>query len=88
MKYTIDKLIFEEEKYLSRENNEEIKKYHKQISEYLKDYKKIINRKEFYHKQTPCLFFERICGEYKNGWNDAMLYIYDDGFGFQPFKGV
>lgn len=25
MKYTIDKLIFEEEKYLSSENNEEIK---------------------------------------------------------------
>lgn len=40
---------------------------------------------------TDCLWYGSgdcpvTCSQYRDGWNDAMDYIYKDGKGYQPFR--
>lgn len=49
---------------------------------------------EYHYDHTDCIWFrpgERsrcpsTCAQYRDGWNDAMNYIYRDGKGYRPFR--
>ena len=49
---------------------------------------------EYHYDHTDCIYYsskERhtcpsTCAQYRDGWNDAMDYIFRDGKGYQPFR--
>ena len=48
---------------------------------------------EYHYDHTDCIWYhdgkERCpvtCSQYRDGWNDAMLYIFKGGLGYRPFR--
>ena len=59
----------------------------------LKDVELIEDRGYEYHTDhTDCIWYGNdsrcpvTCDQYRDGWNDAMEYIFKDGKGYQPFR--
>lgn len=49
---------------------------------------------EYHYDHTDCIWFRpearnrcpATCAQYRDGWNDAMNYIFRDGEGYRPFR--
>ena len=49
---------------------------------------------EYHYDHTDCIWYSpgkrskcpSTCAQYRDGWNDAMNYIFRDGKGYRPFK--
>ncbi|MCR4746796.1 MAG: hypothetical protein K5894_16390 [Lachnospiraceae bacterium] len=48
---------------------------------------------EYHTEHTDCIWYHDgkgkcpvTCSQYRDGWNDAMDYIYKNGEGYQPYK--
>lgn len=49
------------------------------------------NKYEYKYDHTDCLWYgsgncPSTCSQYRDGWNDAMDYIFKDGKGYQPYR--
>lgn len=58
-----------------------------------KEYKEPISDKYEYHTDhTDCIWYGSdsgcpvTCSQYRDGWNDAMEYVFKDGKGYQPYR--
>lgn len=51
-------------------------------------------RYEYHYDHTDCIWYRpearnrcpATCAQYRDGWNDAMNYIFRDGEGYRPFR--
>ena len=49
---------------------------------------------EYHYDHTDCIWYRpearnrcpSTCAQYRDGWNDAMNYIFRDGKGYRPFR--
>ena len=49
---------------------------------------------EYHYDHTDCIWYDgtyhnpcpSTCSQYRDGWNDAMNYIFKGGKGYQPYK--
>lgn len=49
---------------------------------------------EYHYDHTDCIWYRpearnrcpTTCAQYRDGWNDAMNYIFRDGKGYRPFR--
>ena len=49
---------------------------------------------EYHYDHTDCIWYRQgrsnqcpvTCAQYRDGWNDAMNYIFRDGRGYSPFR--
>ena len=49
---------------------------------------------EYHYDHTDCIWYSSearnrcptTCAQYRDGWNDAMNYIFRDGKGYRPFR--
>jgi hypothetical protein len=49
---------------------------------------------EYHYDHTDCIWYRPearnrcpvTCAQYRDGWNDAMTYIFRDGDGYRPFR--
>ena len=49
---------------------------------------------EYHYDHTDCIWFRpearnrcpSTCAQYRDGWNDAMNYIFRDGKGYRPYR--
>lgn len=51
---------------------------------------------EYHYDHTDCIWFHpdeeepsrcpSTCAQYRDGWNDAMQYIFRDGKGYRPYR--
>lgn len=49
---------------------------------------------EYHYDHTDCIWYRpeaknrcpATCAQYRDGWNDAMNYIFRDGKGYRPYK--
>ena len=49
---------------------------------------------EYHYDHTDCIWYRpearnrcpSTCAQYRDGWNDAMNYIFRDGEGYRPFR--
>lgn len=49
---------------------------------------------EYHYDHTDCIWYRpearnrcpSTCAQYRDGWNDAMNYIYRDGKGYRPYR--
>lgn len=50
----------------------------------------ISDKYEYHTEHTDCIWYGSdspvTCSQYRDGWNDAMEYIYMDGKGYQPYR--
>lgn len=52
----------------------------------------ISDKYEYHIDHTDCIWyginsgFPVTCSQYRDGWNDAMDYIFKDGKGYQPYR--
>lgn len=58
--------------------------------ELLKEQEADKNKYEYKYDHTDCLWYgsgdcPSTCSQYRDGWNDAMDYIFKDGKGYQPY---
>lgn len=52
------------------------------------------NKYEYHYDHTDCIWFRpearnrcpSTCAQYRDGWNDAMNYIFRDGKGYRPYR--
>lgn len=52
------------------------------------------NKYEYHYDHTDCIWYRpearnrcpTTCAQYRDGWNDAMNYIFRDGEGYRPFR--
>lgn len=52
------------------------------------------NKYEYHYDHTDCIWFRpearnrcpTTCAQYRDGWNDAMNYIFRDGKGYRPYR--
>jgi hypothetical protein len=52
------------------------------------------NKYEYHYDHTDCIWYRPearnrcpvTCAQYRDGWNDAMNYIFRDGEGYRPFR--
>jgi hypothetical protein len=52
------------------------------------------NKYEYHYDHTDCIWYRpearnrcpATCAQYRDGWNDAMNYIFRDGEGYRPFR--
>ena len=52
------------------------------------------NKYEYHYDHTDCIWYRPearnrcpvTCAQYRDGWNDAMNYIFRDGKGYRPYK--
>ena len=52
------------------------------------------NKYEYHYDHTDCIWYRSearnrcpaTCAQYRDGWNDAMNYIFRDGEGYRPFR--
>lgn len=63
----------------------------KRILELLKEQEADNNKYEYKYDHTDCLWYgsgncPSTCSQYRDGWNDAMDYIFKDGKGYQPYR--
>lgn len=62
----------------------------KNSSEELKN----LDKYEYHYDHTDCIWYRPesrnrcpvTCAQYRDGWNDAMNYIFRDGKGYRPYK--
>ncbi len=53
-----------------------------------------LGKYEYHYDHTDCIWYRPearnrcpvTCAQYRNGWNDAMNYIFRDGEGYRPFR--
>ena len=47
---------------------------------------------EYHYDHTDCIWYDgkgrgpSTCSQYRDGWNDAMMYIFKDGSGYRPYR--
>ena len=54
----------------------------------------IEDKYEYHYDHTDCIWYRPeaknrcpvTCAQYRDGWNDAMNYIYHDGDGYRPYR--
>lgn len=54
----------------------------------------IPNKYEYHYDHTDCIWYRpearnrcpATCAQYRDGWNDAMNYIFRDGKGYRPYR--
>ena len=54
----------------------------------------IQDKYEYHYDHTDCIWYRpearnrcpSTCAQYRDGWNDAMNYIFRDGEGYRPFR--
>ena len=69
------------------------------LSEYLKEYfmpsaQPEPEKYEYHYDHTDCIWYRpearnrcpTTCAQYRDGWNDAMNYIFRDGKGYRPYR--
>ena len=52
------------------------------------------NKYEYHYDHTDCIWYRpearnrcpTTCAQYRDGWNDAMNYIFRDGKGYRPYR--
>ena len=52
------------------------------------------DRYEYHYDHTDCIWYRpearnrcpSTCAQYRDGWNDAMQYIFRDGKGYRPYR--
>ena len=52
------------------------------------------NKYEYHYDHTDCIWYRPearnrcpvTCAQYRDGWNDAMNYIFRDGKGYKPYR--
>lgn len=52
------------------------------------------NKYEYHYDHTDCIWYRPearnrcpvTCAQYRDGWNDAMNYIFRDGKGYMPYR--
>ena len=52
------------------------------------------NKYEYHYDHTDCIWYRPearnrcpvTCAQYRDGWNDAMNYIFRDGKGYRPYR--
>jgi len=52
------------------------------------------NKYEYHYDHTDCIWYRpearnrcpATCAQYRDGWNDAMNYIFRDGKGYMPYR--
>ena len=64
---------------------------HKYHDRPLKEQEADKNKYEYKYDHTDCLWYgsgncPSTCSQYRDGWNDAMDYIFKDGKGYQPYR--
>lgn len=67
---------------------------HRDTLELLKEQKPDNSKYEYKYDHTDCLWYgsdnwnqcPSTCSQYRDGWNDAMDYIFKDGRGYHPYK--
>ena len=53
-----------------------------------------LGKYEYHYDHTDCIWYRPearnrcpvTCAQYRDGWNDAMNYIFRDGEGYRPFR--
>lgn len=53
-----------------------------------------LGKYEYHYDHTDCIWYRpearnrcpATCAQYRDGWNDAMNYIFKDGAGYRPFR--
>lgn len=53
-----------------------------------------LGKYEYHYDHTDCIWYRpearnrcpATCAQYRDGWNDAMNYIFRDGEGYRPFR--
>jgi len=53
-----------------------------------------LGKYEYHYDHTDCIWYRSearnrcpaTCAQYRDGWNDAMNYIFRDGEGYRPFR--
>lgn len=70
----------------------------RQLAKWLKDYKRLLeqesktNKYEYHTDHTDCIWYGNDSGcpvtysQYRDGWNDTMVYIFKNGNGYQPYR--
>ena len=62
------------------------------LSSKLEKNSKKLDKYEYHTDHTDCIWYGSdsscpvTCSQYRDGWNDAMDYIFKDGKGYQPYK--
>ena len=54
----------------------------------------LASRYEYHYDHTDCIWYRpearnrcpTTCAQYRDGWNDAMNYIFRDGKGYRPYR--
>jgi hypothetical protein len=70
----------------------------RQLVKWLEDYKRLLEQEsktdkyEYHTDHTDCIWYGNdsgcpvTCSQYRDGWNDAMDYIFKNGKGYQPYR--
>lgn len=53
-----------------------------------------LDKYEYHYDHTDCIWYRpearnrcpATCAQYRDGWNDAMQYIFRDGAGYRPYR--
>ena len=53
-----------------------------------------LGKYEYHYDHTDCIWYRpearnrcpTTCAQYRDGWNDAMQYIFRDGKGYRPYR--
>lgn len=84
--------------YLIAENMRMDKSISKEGYEYFQqaikalEQESISDKYEYHIDHTDCIWYgsdsgcPATCSQYRDGWNDAMDYIFKDGKGYQPYR--
>lgn len=59
-----------------------------------KESKPVRGKYEYHYDHTDCIWYRPearnrcpvTCAQYRDGWNDAMNYIFRDGKGYRPYR--
>lgn len=59
-----------------------------------KDAQSDLGKYEYHYDHTDCIWYRPeaknrcpvTCAQYRDGWNDAMNYIFRDGKGYRPYR--
>ena len=72
-------------------NNQQLTEIAESAIELLKEQEADENKYEYKYDHTDCLWYgsgncPSTCSQYRDGWNDAMDYVFKDGKGYQPYR--
>jgi hypothetical protein len=72
-------------------NNTQLTEIAESAIELLKEQEADENKYEYKYDHTDCLWYgsgncPSTCSQYRDGWNDAMDYIFKNGKGYQPYR--